>query len=79
MDPHIPMKIVDMGLIDEVKVDKDNNVHVDFHGSNPYCPMAIEIGRMIKEAASAVPGVKKVTVKLNSHVNEDECNKAINE
>ncbi len=79
IDPEIGIPITDMKLIDEVRVDGKGGVHVNFHGSIPFCPMAAQIGMDIRDKVKALPGVKKVRVEINSHANTEEINKQINE
>lgn len=79
LDPHVGIPIREMKLVDDVKVDDKGNVHVDFHGSIPFCPMAAQIGNDIKNRVKNMLGVKSVRVEINKHVNAEEINKKINE
>ena len=51
-DPEIPVNIYELGLIYDIKIDKDNNVKVDMTLTTPNCPVA------------EVKGVKKVDLEL---------------
>jgi ATP-binding protein involved in chromosome partitioning len=79
LDPHVGIPITEMKLVDDVKVDDKGNVHVDFHGSIPFCPMAVQIGNDIRNRVKAMSGVESVRVEINNHVNAEEINKKINE
>jgi ATP-binding protein involved in chromosome partitioning len=79
LDPEVGIPITEMQLVDDVKVDDKGNVHVNFHGSIPFCPMAVQIGNDIKNRIKNMPGVKSVRVEINNHVSAEEINKKINE
>src|ERR671919_2696127 len=61
-DPEIPVNIYELGLIYNLDVDKDMNVHVRMTLTAPACPAAqtipIDVERRIRE----VPGVGDVKV-----------------
>lgn len=79
MDPEIGMSIVDMGLVDEVKIE-GNKVSVIFHLTAPFCPpvFAVMIAKDIKERLSKMAGVKSSEVKLVGHIMADQINEIIN-
>jgi ATP-binding protein involved in chromosome partitioning len=79
IDPEVGIPITEMQLVDDVKIDGKGNVHVDFHGSVPFCPMAAQIGNDIKSRVKNMSGVKSVRVEISNHVNAEEINKKINE
>ena len=79
LDPEVGIPITEMQLVDDVKVDEKGNVHVDFHGSIPFCPMAAQIGISIRDQVKAMNGVASVKVEINNHANTEEINKKINE
>ena len=39
-DPEIPVDIYELGLIYEVKIDKENNVEIEMTLTSPNCPVA---------------------------------------
>ncbi len=63
-DPEIPVSIVDLGLVYDIKVDPEDVVHVTMTLTTPGCGMAQQIAFQAKDKAKSVPGVKdaKVTV-----------------
>ena len=63
-DPEIPVSIVDLGLVYDIKVDPEEVVHVTMTLTTPGCGMAQQIAYQAKDKAKSVPGVKdaKVTV-----------------
>jgi metal-sulfur cluster biosynthetic enzyme len=62
-DPEIPINIVDLGLIYDVKVDK-GNVKIKMGLTSPGCPMQSHIIEDVKDKVSKIKGVKKVDVDL---------------
>jgi metal-sulfur cluster biosynthetic enzyme len=79
IDPEIGMSIVDMGLVDEVKIE-GKKVSVSFHLSAPFCPpvFAMMIAKDIKNRLSKMVGVENSEVKLVGHMMADQINEAIN-
>lgn len=63
-DPEIPVNIVDLGLIYELAVKKGGIVFVEMTLTTPACPVAQSMPGEVERAASAVPGVNEVRVKL---------------
>ena len=63
-DPEIPVSIVDLGLVYDIKVDPEVVVHITMTLTTPGCGMAQQIAYQAKDKAKSVPGVKdaKVTV-----------------
>ena len=63
-DPEIPVDIYELGLIYRLDVDDDRNVEIDMTLTAPGCPVAGDMPGWVENAASAVPGVGQVKVKL---------------
>ncbi len=62
-DPEIPINIVDLGLIYDLKVE-DGNVKIKMILTAPACPMRAYLVQQVKEAVLSVEGVKNVDVTL---------------
>ncbi|MBI2370248.1 MAG: DUF59 domain-containing protein [Deltaproteobacteria bacterium] len=62
-DPEIPVNIVDLGLVYEVKVEEDR-VKVQMTLTAPGCGMGPAIAGDVRERLMAVPGVKDADVEL---------------
>lgn len=62
-DPEIGISIVDLGLIYDVKVDKDK-VHVKMTLTTPGCPMHSFMVNDAREKVKSIRGVKDVEVEL---------------
>jgi FeS assembly SUF system protein len=63
-DPEIPVNIHEIGLIYEVNVDDDANVHVLMTLTSPMCPVAESLPPEVEEKVAAVEGVASATVEI---------------
>ena len=64
IDPEVGFNLVDMGLIYDVDIDEENNVHVKMTLSTRGCPLHLMMQQWVKEAVERIPGVKDVTVEI---------------
>lgn len=62
-DPEIPMNIVDLGLIYDIKI-KKGDVKIKMGLTSPECPMQSLIIEDVKNKISGIKGVKRVDVDL---------------
>jgi len=62
-DPEIGISLVDLGLIYDVKVDKDK-VRIKMTLTTPGCPMHAMMAEDVKEKVSKIKGVKGVNVDI---------------
>jgi metal-sulfur cluster biosynthetic enzyme len=63
-DPEIPVNVVDLGLINSIDVDDDDNVHVDMTLTAAGCSMGPFIAQQAEWAIAEVDGVKDVEVEI---------------
>tara|TARA_Y100000590_G_scaffold176498_1_gene201654 strand:- start:898 stop:1197 length:300 start_codon:yes stop_codon:yes gene_type:complete len=63
-DPEIPVNIYDLGLIYEVKVEKDNNIKVKMTLTTPNCPVAESLPKEVKDSIMEIKEVKDVDLEL---------------
>jgi FeS assembly SUF system protein len=63
-DPEIPVNIVDLGLIYDLRVLEDRRVFIGMTLTAPNCPVAEEIPVQVADTVKAVPGVVDATVSL---------------
>jgi len=63
-DPEIPVNIYDSGLIYEVNIDEDANVHVLMTLTSPMCPVAESLPPEVEEKVAAVEGVASASVEV---------------
>lgn len=63
-DPEIPVNIVDLGLIYDVKVEPADVVRVTMTLTTPGCGMAQQIALSAKQSVLKVPGVSQASVTV---------------
>ena len=63
-DPEIPINVYDLGLIYDIQVDDEKNVHIVMTLTSPMCPVAGSLPGEVEMAAQQTPGVGIVTVEL---------------
>ena len=63
-DPEIPVNIYELGLIYEVTVDDETNVHVLMTLTSPMCPVAESLPPEVEEKVAAVDGVASARVEV---------------
>jgi FeS assembly SUF system protein len=72
-DPEIPVDIYELGLIYEVKIDKENNVAIDMTLTSPNCPVAESLPKEVEDKVASVEGVTsaKVTIVFDPSWDKD--------
>lgn len=63
-DPEIPSDIYELGLIYQIDVSDEREVHIDMTLTAPGCPVAGEMPGWVENAVASVPGISAVTVNL---------------
>ena len=64
-DPEIPVNIVDLGLVYDVKIIDDKNVYVKMTLTAPGCPVGPFVAEQVREAVmTLVEGVERVDVEI---------------
>lgn len=63
-DPEIPVDIYELGLIYQIKIDDEANVHIKMTLTSPGCPVAGTLPGEVKQRIKVIQGVKDVYVEL---------------
>jgi FeS assembly SUF system protein len=63
-DPEIPVDIYELGLIYDVRIDKDFNVDVDMTLTSPSCPVAETLPVEVEEKIAGIEQVKTAKVQV---------------
>ncbi|MCX7117069.1 MAG: SUF system Fe-S cluster assembly protein [Legionellales bacterium] len=63
-DPEIPVNIYDLGLIYDIKIDQEQNVHLQMTLTSPGCPVAQTFPGTVEQAVNQVVGVTDCCVEL---------------
>lgn len=63
-DPEIPVDIYELGLIYDVRIDKEFNVDVDMTLTSPSCPVAETLPVEVEEKIAGIEQVKSAKVQV---------------
>jgi len=63
-DPEIPVDIYELGLIYQIKIDDEANVHIKMTLTSPGCPVAGTLPGEVKQRIKVIQGIKDVYVEL---------------
>ncbi len=63
-DPEIPVNVVDLGLVYDVQVQDNNDVHVQMTLTFPGCGMGPHIAQQAEWAIQDIDGVEGVEVEM---------------
>lgn len=63
-DPEIPVDIYELGLIYNVDVSDEGNVHIDMTLTSPNCPVAESMPAEVREKVGGIEQVKEMTLEI---------------
>lgn len=63
-DPEIPVDIFELGLIYEIRIDDDANVHIKMTLTSPACPVAGSLPGDVQMKVKSVPEVNDIKIEL---------------
>lgn len=63
-DPEIPLNLVDLGLIYDVRIGAEGRVDIEMTLTTPACPVAGALPAQVQNVVALVPGVSVVLVSL---------------
>lgn len=63
-DPEIPVNILELGLIYEVRVDDGNDVYVKMTLTSPACPVAESLPIEVEQKIKEIPDVNNAKVEI---------------
>ena len=63
-DPEIPVNIYELGLIYEVNINEENDVHVLMTLTSPSCPVAETLPPDVEDKIRTVEGVNSAKVEI---------------
>lgn len=78
IDEETTRKFGELNIVGEVQERPGGAIAVKFTPLSPYSPIAVDVGRRIRDAALKVPGVASVTVECNGHMLDDLVNRLVN-
>jgi len=65
LDPEIAISIVDLGLVHALHIDSSGGVSVTITLTTPECPYGRQLGAQAAREIKAVPGVRRVEVRMD--------------
>jgi metal-sulfur cluster biosynthetic enzyme len=71
-------KLGELNIVTDVSEMANGSVSVRFQPLSPYSPLAVDIGRSIRDAVLSVEGVKAVRVECAGHMMDDLVNRIVN-
>ena len=63
-DPEIPVDVYELGLIYEVKIDKQSNVQIEMTLTSPNCPVAESMPKEVEDKVAEISQVKSAKVNI---------------
>jgi FeS assembly SUF system protein len=63
-DPEIPVDVYELGLIYEVKIDKESNVQIEMTLTSPNCPVAESMPKEVEDKVAEIPQVNSAKVNI---------------
>ena len=63
-DPEIPVNIFELGLIYEIRIDDEVNVHIKMTLTSPACPVAGSLPPEVEMKVQSIPEVNNVRVEI---------------
>lgn len=63
-DPEIPVDVYELGLIYEVKIDKQSNVVIEMTLTSPNCPVAESMPKEVEDKVAAIAEVTSAKVNI---------------
>ena len=63
-DPEIPVNIYELGLIYDIKIDKNNEVKIKMTLTSPNCPVAESLPKEVEDSVKGIKEVKDAKLEL---------------
>lgn len=78
VDEETTRKFGELNIVTDVSEMASGSVRVRFRPLSAYSPLAVDIGKNIREAVLSVDGVKAVRVECGGHMMDDLVNRIVN-
>lgn len=79
IDPETNADVVQMRLIEDLRVDENGFVRYGFRPSSPLCPIAIPLVLSIRQAVGEVEGVTGQEIEVRGYVGAKALNELLRE
>jgi metal-sulfur cluster biosynthetic enzyme len=78
VDEETARRFGELNIVTEVSEMASGSVRIKFQPLSAYSPLAVNIGRSIREKALSVEGVKAARVECSGHMMDDLVNRLVN-
>jgi metal-sulfur cluster biosynthetic enzyme len=78
VDEETNRKLGELNVVTEVSEPEKGSVRVKFQTLSAYSPLAVDIGKSIRDAVLSVDGVKAVRVECTGHMMDELVNRIVN-
>jgi len=78
VDEETSRRFGELNIVTEVSEMAGGSVRIRFQPLSAYSPLAVDIGRSIREKALSVEGVKAARVECSGHMMDDLVNRLVN-
>jgi metal-sulfur cluster biosynthetic enzyme len=78
VDEETSRRFGELNIVTEVSEMEAGSVRVRFQPLSAYSPLAVDIGRNIREAVLSIEGVKAVRVECGGHMMDELINRIVN-
>lgn len=78
VDEETTRKYGELNIVTDIVESDGGTLRIKFQPLSAYSPMAVDIGRSIRDAALKVDGVKSVKVECGGHMMDDLVNRIVN-
>ncbi len=78
VDEETTRKYSELNIVVDVSEPVSGSVKVRFQPLSAYSPLAVDIGRSIREAAMSVEGVRTIKVECGGHMMDELVNRLVN-
>ncbi|MCR4423593.1 MAG: iron-sulfur cluster assembly protein [candidate division WOR-3 bacterium] len=68
IDPELGTDLINIGLLETLRIDTAGNVRVVFNLTTPFCPYIKQLAKSTLDTLIATPGVRRVTVKFDPNI-----------
>lgn len=78
VDEETTRKLGELNIVTDISEEEKGVVSIRFQPLSAYSPLAVDIGRGIRQAALSVEGVKGVKVVCSGHMMDELVNRVVN-
>jgi metal-sulfur cluster biosynthetic enzyme len=79
IDPETGVDVVQMKLVEDLRVDDSGQARYTFRPSSPLCPIAVYLAVQIKMSVGSVPGIQSQKILIKDYVQAAELTGLINQ